>query len=109
MEGNTMRTARRQLLQLAAVALAALAVLQPAHALDYPTRTVRLVVGFPPGRSADIVARPGAQALAEGMGQTFIVDNKPRAGRHPRTQTVARAGPDRHTLIAESVSNAIHP
>ncbi len=64
-----MRTARRQLLQLAAVALAALAVLQPAHALDYPTRTVRLVVGFPPGGSADIVARLVAQALTERMGQ----------------------------------------
>jgi tripartite-type tricarboxylate transporter receptor subunit TctC len=65
------RTAGRQLLQLAVVALAALAVLQPAHALDYPTRTVRLVVGFPPGGSADIVARLVAQALTERMGQTF--------------------------------------
>jgi tripartite-type tricarboxylate transporter receptor subunit TctC len=106
---NTMRTARRQLLQLAAVALAALAVLHPAHALDYPTRTVRLVVGFPPGGSADIVARLVAQALTERMGQTFIIDNKPGAGSNLGTETVARAEPDGYTLMAESVSNAINP
>ena len=104
-----MRTARRQLLQLAAVALAALAVSQPAHALDYPTRTVRLVVGFPPGGSADIVARLVAQALSERMGQTFIVDNKPGAGSNLGAETVARAEPDGYTLMAESVSNAINP
>jgi len=104
-----MRTARRQLPQLAAVALAALAVLQPAHALDYPTRTVRLVVGFPPGGSADIVARLVAQALTERMGQTFIIDNKPGAGSNLGTETVARAEPDGYTLMAESVSNAINP
>ena len=104
-----MRTAGRQLLQLAVVALAALAVLQPAHALDYPTRTVRLVVGFPPGGSADIVARLVAQALTERMGQTFIIDNKPGAGSNLAAETVARAEPDGYTLMAESVSNAINP
>jgi tripartite-type tricarboxylate transporter receptor subunit TctC len=103
------RTAGRQLLQLAVVALAALAVLQPAHALDYPTRTVRLVVGFPPGGSADIVARLVAQALTERMGQTFIIDNKPGAGSNLAAETVARAEPDGYTLMAESVSNAINP
>jgi len=91
------------------VALAALAVLQPAHALDYPTRTVRLVVGFPPGGSADIVARLVAQALTERMGQTFIIDNKPGAGSNLAAETVARAEPDGYTLMAESVSNAINP
>ena len=86
-----MRIARRQLLQLAAVALTtALAVLRPAHGLDYPMRTVRLVVGFPPGGSADIVARLVAQALTERMGQTFIVDNKPGAGSNLGAETVAR-------------------
>ena len=103
-----MRTAGRQLLQLA-VGLVALAVLQPAHALDYPTRTVRLVVGFPPGGSADIVARLVAQALTERMGQTFIIDNKPGAGSNLGAETVARAEPDGYTLMAESVSNAINP
>ena len=64
-----MRTAGRQLLQLAVVALAALAVLQPAHALDYPTRTVRLVVGFPPGGATDILARILSQYMPESIGQ----------------------------------------
>ena len=75
-----MGTARRRVLQLAGAAVAAAPLLQPALALDYPTRPVRLVVGFPPGGSADIVARIVAQALTERMGQTFIVDNKPGAG-----------------------------
>ena len=55
-------------------------------ALDYPTRPVRLVVGFPAGGSADIVARIVAQALTERMGQTFIVDNKPGAGSNLGTE-----------------------
>ena len=58
----------------------------PRTALDYPTRPVRLVVGFPPGGSADIVARIVAQALTERMGQTFIVDNKPGAGSNLGTE-----------------------
>ena len=70
---------------------------------------VRLVVGFPPGGSADIVARLVAQALTERMGQTFIVDNKPGAGSNLGAETVARAEPDGYTLMAESVSNAINP
>jgi tripartite-type tricarboxylate transporter receptor subunit TctC len=99
----------RRLLQLAGAAVFASAVLQPANALDYPTRPVRLVVGFPPGGSADIVARLVAQALTERMGQTFIIDNKPGAGSNLGTETVARAEPDGYTLMADSVSNAINP
>ena len=81
----------------------------PVAALDYPTRPVRLVVGFPAGGSADIVARIVAQALTERMGQTFVVDNKPGAGSNIGTETVARAEPDGYTLMADSVSNAINP
>src|SRR3954462_1468048 len=99
----------RMLLRIAAPAVAALAAMQPAAALDYPTRPVRLVVGFPPGGSADIVARLVAQALTERMGQTFIIDNKPGAGANLGTETVARAEPDGYTLMADSVSNAINP
>ena len=104
-----MGTARRRVLQLAGAAVAAAPLLQPALALDYPTRPVRLVVGFPPGGSADIVARIVAQALTERMGQTFIVDNKPGAGSNLGTEMVARAEPDGYTLMADSVSNAINP
>jgi len=100
---------RRRFLQLAGAAAVLSALLQPAHALDYPTRPVRVVVGFPPGGSADIVARIVAQALIERMGQTFIIDNKPGAGSNLGTEAVARAEPDGYTLMADSVSNAINP
>jgi tripartite-type tricarboxylate transporter receptor subunit TctC len=103
-----MTTAARLLL-LTACGFAAAAIYKPAAALDYPTRTVRLVVGFPAGGSADIVARIVAQALTERMGQAFVVDNKPGAGSNLGTESVARAEPDGYTLMAESVSNAINP
>ena len=95
--------------RLAATAIALLGSWHQAAALDYPTRPVRLVVGFPAGGSADIVARIVAQALTERIGQTFIVDNKPGAGSNIGTESVARAEPDGYTLMAESVSNAINP
>ncbi len=75
-----MRITRRQIIGAAIGLLATAAPPHFAIALDYPTRPVRLVVGFPAGGSADIVARIVAQALTERMGQTFIVDNKPGAG-----------------------------
>jgi tripartite-type tricarboxylate transporter receptor subunit TctC len=99
----------RRLLQLAGAAVLASTLLHPAHALDYPTRPVRLVVGFPAGGSADIVARIVGQALTERMGQSFVIDNKPGAGSNLGTDLVARAEPDGYTLMAESVSNAINP
>ena len=104
-----MGVARRRLLRLAAGAVAVCALPSFATALDYPTRPVRLVVGFPAGGSADIVTRILAQALTERMGQTFIVDNKPGAGSNLGTEAVVRAEPDGYTLMAESVSNAINP
>ncbi len=82
---------------------------QGASAIDYPTRAVRVVVGFPAGGSADIVARIVAQALTERTGQSFYVDNKPGAGSNLGTESVVRSDPDGYTLMAESVSNAINP
>ena len=82
---------------------------QGASAIDYPTRAVRVVVGFPAGGSADIVARIVAQALTERTGQSFYVDNKPGAGSNLGAETVVRSDPDGYTLMAESVSNAINP
>jgi tripartite-type tricarboxylate transporter receptor subunit TctC len=95
-------------LPLLAGALAC-ALASPTQALDYPIRPVRLVVGFPAGGSADIVARIVAQALTERMGQSFVIDNKPGAGSNIGTDLVARAEPDGYTLMADSVSNAINP
>ena len=99
----------RQIIGAAIGLLATAALPHVAMALDYPARPVRLVVGFPAGGSADIVARIVAQALTERMGQTFIVDNKPGAGSNLGTEMVARADPDGYTLMADSVSNAINP
>ena len=105
-----MTIARRHFIQrsLLLAAGAAAAVATPAVALDYPTRPVRLVVGFPPGGSADIVTRLVAQALSERIGQSFIVDNKPGAGSNLAAETVARADPDGYTLLSVTVANAIN-
>ena len=100
---------RRRLLRLAAAGLVLPALPRRAVALDYPTRPVRMIVGFPAGGSADIVARIVAQALTERLGQTFIVENKPGAGSNFGTEAVAHARPDGYTLMADSVSNAINP
>src|SRR5437868_813498 len=104
-----MRLSCRLTLPLMAGAIAICALPSFAQALDYPTRPVRLVVGFPAGGSADIVARIVAQALSERMGQSFVIDNKPGAGSNIGTDIAARAEPDGYTLMAESVTNAINP
>jgi len=100
---------RRTFLQVAAGAAALPAVARVAWAQAYPARPVRLMVGFPPGGSADIITRIIAQALTERMGQSFVVDNKPGAGSNIGTEAVARAEPDGYTLLAVSVANAINP
>ncbi len=103
-----MTIARRRFMQLAGGGLVAFSLATPAFALDYPARPVRLVVGFPPGGSADIVTRLLAQALTERTGQSFIVDNKPGAGSNIAAETVARADPDGYTLLSVTVANAIN-
>jgi tripartite-type tricarboxylate transporter receptor subunit TctC len=98
---------RRRLLQIATGVVAG-SIPRPTQALDYPTRPVRVIVGFPPGGSADIVTRIVAQALSERLGQSFIVDNRSGAGSNIGTETVARANPDGYTLLSVSVANAIN-
>jgi tripartite-type tricarboxylate transporter receptor subunit TctC len=103
-----MRLSRRRFLHLAAGAVALPAVSHAAFALDYPTRPVRIMVGFPPGAATDIVARLVAQALSERLGQQFIVENKPDAASNLAAETVARATPDGYTLLAMTVTNAVN-
>jgi tripartite-type tricarboxylate transporter receptor subunit TctC len=99
---------RRKVLQLAAGAAALTLAPRSASALDYPTRPVHIVVGYPPGLSPDIIARLVGQALSERLGQQFIVDNRPGAASNIGTEVVAHATPDGYTLLQTVSANAIN-
>ena len=99
---------RRRFLQLAATAAALPAISSIARADSYPSKPVRIVVGFPPGSATDIDMRLVAQPLGQKLGQEFIVDNRPGAGSNLAAETVARASPDGYTLLAMTVTNAVN-
>jgi tripartite-type tricarboxylate transporter receptor subunit TctC len=103
-----MKLPRRQILHLAAGAVALPAMSRIACALDYPSRPVRFVVGFPAGSATDIVARLIAQSLSEQFGQQFIVDDRPGAGSNIAAEAVVRADPDGYTLLQVASPNAIN-
>ncbi len=103
-----MKPVRRAFLQLSVSALMMPAVLLGARAETYPSRPVRIVVGFPPGGAADIVARVVAQSLSERLGQPFVVENRPGAGTNVATESVLKAPADGYTLLFATVSNAIN-
>src|SRR5215469_29070 len=98
---------RRQFLYAAASA-AALAATRGAAADDYPNHPVRLVVGFPPGQSADISARLLGQFLSDRLGQPFVIDNRPGASNTVATDLVVHAPPDGYTLLWIGTSNYIN-
>jgi tripartite-type tricarboxylate transporter receptor subunit TctC len=79
-----------------------------AQALDYPTRTARIVVGYPAGGTTDILARIFGQYLSEKLGQQFIVENKPGAGNNIGTEVVAKAAPDGYTFLLVNPANTIN-
>jgi tripartite-type tricarboxylate transporter receptor subunit TctC len=103
-----MMLARRLLLRLAAGAAALTAVSRSANAQAYPSRTVRIVVGFPPGQAIDISARLMADWLQQRLGQTFIVENRPGAAANVATEMVARSPADGYTLLVISSNNVIN-
>ena len=103
-----MKLPRRQFLHLAAGAAALPAVSRFAWAQTYPTRPVRILVGFAAGGSSDIVARLAGQWLAERLGQPFFIENRIGAGTNLATEAVVRAPADGHTLLLATVSNAIN-
>jgi len=99
---------RRRFLHLAAGALALPAVPRVATAQTYPSRAVRLIVGFPAGGPTDITARVMAQLLSERLGQQVVVDNRAGAGSNIATEGVVNAPPDGYTLLLVGATNAIN-
>ena len=86
----------------AVIALAALAFAGVVQAQQYPNRTVRVIVPWPPGQATDLAARIVADKLSQALGQPFVADNRPGAGGSIGTDAVVRAAPDGYTLLAAS-------
>jgi tripartite-type tricarboxylate transporter receptor subunit TctC len=103
-----MKLLRRKLLHLAASVAVLPMALRIALALDYPTRPVRLIVGFFAGGLTDILARLLAPWLSERLGQQFIVEDQPGAGTNLAAEAVVRAPPDGYTLLMATSTNAIN-
>ena len=103
-----MKLPRRHFLRLAAGASALPAVSRFAWAQSYPSRPVRIIVGFAAGGPNDILARLIGQWLSQRLGQPFVVENRPGAGSNIATEAVVRAPPDGHTLLLVGSPNAIN-
>jgi tripartite-type tricarboxylate transporter receptor subunit TctC len=99
---------RRRVLRLAAGAAALPAISRTSWAQAYPTRPVRIIVGFPPGGVSDILARLIGQSLSERLGQQFIIETRPGAGGTIAAGAVAHAPPDGYTLLTLDASAAIN-
>jgi tripartite-type tricarboxylate transporter receptor subunit TctC len=99
---------RRTAIGLIAIGISAIAWSPGAFALDYPTRPVRWVVGYPPGGATDIIARLIGQRLSERLGQQFVIENKPGAGNNIGTEAVVNAEPDGYTVLLINPANFIN-
>src|SRR5262245_7061122 len=103
-----MKLPRRRFLHLAAGAAALPALPRMARAQAYPTRPVRIIVGFAAGGSNDIVARLIGQWLSEWLGQPFVTENRTGAATNIATEAVVRAPSDGYTILLASTTNAIN-
>jgi tripartite-type tricarboxylate transporter receptor subunit TctC len=99
---------RRAAIGMIAMGILAFASIGSASALDYPTRPVRFVVGFPAGGATDILARLIGQRLSERLGQQFVIENKPGAGNNIGTEAVVNADPDGYTVLLINPANFIN-
>jgi tripartite-type tricarboxylate transporter receptor subunit TctC len=103
-----MKLPRRKFLHLAAGAATLPVVSRIARAQAYPTRPVRLIVGFAAGGTTDITARLIGQWLSERLGQQFVIENRTGAATNIATEAVVRAPADGYTLLLVTASNAIN-
>ncbi len=103
-----MKLPRRRFLHLAAGAAVLPAVSRLAWAQSYPTRPVRIIVGYPPGGTSDILARLMGQWLSERLGQQFVVENRAGAGSNIGTEAVVHAPSDGYTLLLVNSANAMN-
>lgn len=103
-----MLLARRRVLRLATAVAALPLTAQRTPAQSYPSRPVRIIVGFAAGGPVDIVARLLAQWLSERLGQQFIVENRPGGGGNLATEAVVGAPQDGYTLLMVSASNTVN-
>jgi tripartite-type tricarboxylate transporter receptor subunit TctC len=99
---------RRRFLQLAAGAAASAAVPLIARAQAYPSRPVRLIVGFPAGNAPDIIARVIGQWLSEQLGQQVVIENRPGAASNIATEAAVNAPADGYTLLLVVLTNVIN-
>ena len=104
-----MNLGRRRLLQLAVGAAALPTVSRIARAQAYPTRPVRIIVGFAPGGASDIITRLMGQWLSERLGEPFVIENRPGGGTNIATEAVVRASADGYTLLMVGPAQTVHP
>jgi tripartite-type tricarboxylate transporter receptor subunit TctC len=103
-----MKLPRRNFLRVAAGAAALPAVSRIAWAQTYPSRPVRIIVGFAPAGGTDIMARLIGQWLSERLGQQFVIENRPGAASNIGTEMVVNAPPDGYTLLVATFVNAVN-
>src|SRR3989442_10614744 len=103
-----MKLPRRNFLHLAAGAGVLPTVSRFAWAQAYPTRPVRIIVGYAAGGGTDISARVVGQWLSERLNQQFVIENRPGAATNIATEAVARASPDGYTLLLATAANAVN-